>query len=759
MAWPVDLDFQEAVQNPRTAFTDPELQAGQPDLNNLGLPRPRSGGFAVVFKLCCGAKNWAVKCFTREFPDQQLRYAAISEHLNRVHLPYTVGFSFLSDGIRVRGRRYPILKMEWVEGDTLDDYIKRHLNTPHELYALAQRWSQMLAALQQAQIGHGDLQDRNVIIVHDDIRLIDYDGMYVPALQGRGSHELGARNYQHPLRTLADFGPHLDNFSAWVVHLSLLALIAEPQLWQRFAAGDECVLLRRKDFEDPESSAVLQAIEALPEEHARTVAQLFKSLLYLAPEQIPPLGHPTGFAPTAHRAPASWLEDHLPNRRTDSTQTPTSAPIADGDAAPVDVSWIIDGATPPARAQSFEGSPTPERVVFGISVIGAAALVLATQAGLVAAVLIPPGLLSVAAVPLLFCVIRYLSDPSVARRRSAHAGLDQPQRKLREAKRVIQAAAREKAIRQQRHAEAQSNIAKQRNPLEEREKREIAAVQATLQSRLQEINTHRRALLQQQAAALQKIQLYIGGKVSSLDRQIRDLDQGQSTELTTVLRLKQDEHVNNYLRRFVIDDVLVVGIGQTYKLRLRMAGVVTAADVDPRWGVQGVHGIGPRRAEALASWRRSIESRARASMPQTLSQREAAAIQVKYQHRRASLETERDRQRQLQRDEEQTVRSRDRFKLDDSDREESQAKKTAHEHTAQIQTRSTAEYAPLGEALAKLAADLQDDLRSIDGRANEMRKETFQLTWQEAQARGYLKAFAAITFPYYLRRVLLTRRP
>lgn len=192
---------------------------------------------------------------------------------------------------------------------------------------------------------------------------------------------MGSRNYQHPLRTLADFGPHLDNFSAWVVYLSLLALIAEPQLWQHFAAGDECLLLRRKDFEDPESSPVLRAIEALPDEHARTVAQLFKPLPYLALEQIPPLGYPITFAPTTQRAPTSWLEDHLPHRRTDSIQTPTSAPTADGDAAPVDVSWIIDGATPPARAESFEGSPTPERVVFGIFVLGAAALVLAMHAG------------------------------------------------------------------------------------------------------------------------------------------------------------------------------------------------------------------------------------------------------------------------------------------------------------------------------------------------------------------------------------------
>jgi hypothetical protein len=82
MDWPTPQDYSEAVQNPRLAFGDPELQAGRPELDRLGLPRPRSGSFATVYKIECAAKNWAVRCFLRNVPDQQQRYAAIFNYLD-----------------------------------------------------------------------------------------------------------------------------------------------------------------------------------------------------------------------------------------------------------------------------------------------------------------------------------------------------------------------------------------------------------------------------------------------------------------------------------------------------------------------------------------------------------------------------------------------------------------------------------------------------------------------------------------------------
>src|SRR5262245_44432121 len=118
MAWPKATDYNEAIQNPRVSFRDPELKAAHAVLNPLGLPMPRSGNFADVYELRCPTTNrsWAVKCFTREVPELEQRYAAISLHLQMARLPFAVEFKFLSDGICIRGVWFPVVKMRWIEG-------------------------------------------------------------------------------------------------------------------------------------------------------------------------------------------------------------------------------------------------------------------------------------------------------------------------------------------------------------------------------------------------------------------------------------------------------------------------------------------------------------------------------------------------------------------------------------------------------------------------------------------------------------------
>lgn len=254
MSWPTPQDYNEEVQNPRICFADEELKKGEPEQTLLGLPRPITGAFAVVYRIKCGSQNYAVRCFQHDFADQQRRYAEIDQHLDSVKLPYTVGFDFIPQGIKVKGNWYPILKMEWVKGELLNDYIKRNLNNPSALLDLANRWLAMIKALQKANIAHGDLQHGNVLVVNGDLKLIDYDGMFVPGLAGESSHEIGHRNYQHPNRTASDFGSYTDYFSAWVIYISLLLLSIDSKLWQHVKGGDEFILFRGEDFKEPSNS-------------------------------------------------------------------------------------------------------------------------------------------------------------------------------------------------------------------------------------------------------------------------------------------------------------------------------------------------------------------------------------------------------------------------------------------------------------------------------------------------------------------------
>src|ERR1700757_99219 len=142
MGWPLSQDYNEAIQTPAHCFADPELRQGEVVTNSLGLPVPCSGNFADVYKINCRAtaRSWAVKCFTRQIKHLRERYQEISRYLHQVKLPFMVDFTFLDQGIRVRGEWYPIVKMEWVEGFTFNEFVKNHLDQRQTLETLCQIW-------------------------------------------------------------------------------------------------------------------------------------------------------------------------------------------------------------------------------------------------------------------------------------------------------------------------------------------------------------------------------------------------------------------------------------------------------------------------------------------------------------------------------------------------------------------------------------------------------------------------------------------
>src|SRR5262249_21717847 len=123
MSWPTPIDYNRAIQSPGTCFADPELQKGHA-AGLMGLPRPYSGNFADVYRLDCPDNSWAVKCFTREVRDLQVRYQAVSQHLDAQKRKFTVEFQYLEQGIKVRDGWFPVVKMRWVEGFTLNEFLR-----------------------------------------------------------------------------------------------------------------------------------------------------------------------------------------------------------------------------------------------------------------------------------------------------------------------------------------------------------------------------------------------------------------------------------------------------------------------------------------------------------------------------------------------------------------------------------------------------------------------------------------------------------
>jgi hypothetical protein len=161
-AWPSPQDFNEAIQTPKISFLHETLQESVPEVSDIGLPKPITGAFASVYKMESPKGIWAVKCFLREVRDQRERYEMVSEQLQSVKLPYTIGFEFVPSGILVRGERYPILKMEWLEGATLQDYIDTYRNESDKIQFMCEEFVKMVQGFQQHGIAHGDLQHGNI---------------------------------------------------------------------------------------------------------------------------------------------------------------------------------------------------------------------------------------------------------------------------------------------------------------------------------------------------------------------------------------------------------------------------------------------------------------------------------------------------------------------------------------------------------------------------------------------------------------------
>jgi hypothetical protein len=294
--WPLSQDYNEAIQSPRTSFADAELRDGEAAVNALGMPVPCSGNFADVYRVDCPTRgrSWAVKCFTRQIPNLRQRYREVNQFLGQAKLPFLVDFTFLDQGIRIRGDWFPILKMSWVEGFTLNQFVRDNLDKLFLLEKLGQIWLKLARALREARVAHGDLQHGNVLLVPGakaalvSVRLVDYDGLCVPALLSLRSSEAGHPAYQHPQRLReGTYNLEVDRFSHLVIYTALRALqTGDRALWERFDNGDN-LLFCQKDFQNPDGSMLFRELAQAQNAEVRRLAEALRRAAQGPIEQVP----------------------------------------------------------------------------------------------------------------------------------------------------------------------------------------------------------------------------------------------------------------------------------------------------------------------------------------------------------------------------------------------------------------------------------------------------------------------------------------
>ena len=765
MGWPTPQEYNEAIQNPRSAFADPELKASRPILTPMGLPRPISGGFASVYQLVTEEqRTYAVRCFLRDYGDHQERYAAISAHLATAQLPYTVDFTFLTEGIRVNQRWFPVLKMEWVAGDALDTYIERNLQNPAVLLALAEQWVEMIQALRRVSIGHGDLQHGNVMVVDGQLRLIDYDGMYVPHLAGCGSHEIGHRNYQHPGRSERDFGPQIDHFSTWVVYTSLVALAVDTTWWQRFEAGDECLLFRRKDFLNPEGSPVFQALMAASDPRLQNLAQAFRTLLDLPIEQVPPVDgklRAQGLAAKPVGLPRSdWLEDHIRGGAPRSSLTHAMDPAPDNgnESSPVaagEPAWIEDflGARLGQKIR-FQGSAGRVRSI----VLGSLGIVLLLGLGFSAGGvgLAVPALLTLLtlAVDLGYLAAAYNRDPSVLSRQATREGLRGSERKRRKMGGVQAEIERDLSTIQRVDDRQLARLDRAEQRLQEGTQRAMTRAAQRLDRQRTNLAAKERRLQQQEAGEVQRAQEQLAAAQDQLRKETEALRQAEATDLQRALAKRQQQFVNDFIKRQTIETALITGIGPVVKQRLRDHGIVRAKDVEAQ-RLAKVPGIGEGRMDMLLNWRTQLEDLARQAAPQNLSKIEETFRRGKFLRRRLRIEKENIKLKQNGAAKVDAVRRR---YVERRKNLASAAQAADEQHRGEVDEitrRQAGQRAALQQERALLDATADFHRGEAQDRAARLDQAIRQIAWQRAAIERQLVRYEGLEFGNYLKEIMM----
>jgi serine/threonine protein kinase len=278
MPWPSNRDYVKALEDTGLCFADSDLVDGEVDRQANGEALAKIGNSASIFRVVKNEKAWAVKCFHWHTDEHQKRYDAIQKTLEANKSRFFIQFQYIKQGIKAAGAWYPIVKMEWVEGETLESYILNNIQFPSRLENVKKDFKELLAFFDRHKLAHLDLQHGNLMIYMDKIRLVDYDCFYVPQLHGQTSLELGHQNYQHPRRLKSDYGPHMDNFSAWVIYASLQCLVLDTTLWHKLAGGDDCLLFRQEDFGDPFSSYTFSLLESHNNLEIRNISKMLRSL-------------------------------------------------------------------------------------------------------------------------------------------------------------------------------------------------------------------------------------------------------------------------------------------------------------------------------------------------------------------------------------------------------------------------------------------------------------------------------------------------
>jgi len=602
----------------------------------------------------------------------------------------------------VKGKKHPILKMEWLDGQTLGEYVEMNRRNGQAMEDVAQKFKALVGELKKRGVSHCDLHDANVMVVGGELKMIDYDAMFVPGLEGYHGSEVGHTNYQHPERRLEDFGPHVDNFSEWVIYISLIALARKPEVWEELNGGDQCLLFRSTDYSDPDHSKAFRALENIPDDNLKLLLDTFKDAVYTYNLQD---------------IPSIVDEGKIVRRRRQLVNEVAKIPQVSLDGLEVtmprrDKSWIW--ANKEVERMSLPKNMRLERLTLALTLLYT---------------IVVGGAYALYSVPFLE-LARYASGiPVMALLITAsYLGRDVVRKREQKSSRI-----------RQLESEVRSRQEKIRREVES-----VNRVKEEVNQKIKELKERMVALRNQEELELKKRESAHWSRLQEISEARKEVKVQERNERYALLKEKQREHVALQLSGHRIIGSKAPGLGRVKSFMLSRMGIKTAADFldvgvwnsvlagkSARFKMRDgrtvmVWWVSTKQVEALRTWRSHLEDRYESSAPAKLSQEDEQAVKNKYKLQTTRLEEEeRKAKEEIQREKNAVKDSY--AKRYDSIREEIEKHKQAHDET-------------VSRAKANLASTC-DEIEKID--------------WEIKGLEHELTGYQSITFANYVKEIIV----
>lgn len=226
------------------------------------------GSHGIVFKIreLKSGKYRAYKFFIKDQYRLLERYSKVASFRKGLSTKYLPRIVFREEALTMKtddGKtgKFPVLLMDWIEGERLNDYIIRVKSSPCELADLFCKFMKLSSWLITNGFVHGDLHPENIMVdSNGNLVLVDFDNFRLASTKEYNSNHDRADDYAHPdgLNSGNDI-KYSDDFTISLLALSLRAIAIDNTLLNSYD-GKGGILLSEKDLKDISESSVLKKV-------------------------------------------------------------------------------------------------------------------------------------------------------------------------------------------------------------------------------------------------------------------------------------------------------------------------------------------------------------------------------------------------------------------------------------------------------------------------------------------------------------------